>query len=290
MKLPSRVTTFLGTEQQILRSGRRVFRMSAIRAMPMQLFSAYFQLPWHMLCWTIRLQLSFEGIRPIQTFSKRLRAWTRQIPRKRANRNAICGRNREMIEKWKKEQEKEKENRQKGSSTNAFTIITHIGKIAIINTLSTWSLISMFDLYPNMFLHTFKSIMIKFTLNILWWPIIFSMTQDLSNVRYNSLISAQCKARCLYEYRNYHYQRRSPRSMFNFRSTQPLLVSSKSLFSSLSLFVSSLAARWLSGLRPCWNTWRSLVRNPWSQNFPNGRVYGGIVSQNSAVKENQWDL
>ncbi|CAF4572482.1 unnamed protein product [Rotaria sp. Silwood1] len=47
---------------------------------------------------------------------------------------------------------------------------------------------------------------------------------DISNIRYNSLISAQCKARCLYEYRNHHYQQRSLPSIFNNGKTKRLLL------------------------------------------------------------------
>ncbi|CAF1470415.1 unnamed protein product [Rotaria sordida] len=52
-------------------------------------------------------------------------------------------------------------------------------------------------------------------------------TDDISNIRYNSLISAQCKARCLYEYRNHQHQQRSLPSMFNNGKTKRLLVRSK---------------------------------------------------------------
>ncbi|CAF1182709.1 unnamed protein product [Rotaria sordida] len=48
-------------------------------------------------------------------------------------------------------------------------------------------------------------------------------TDDISNIRYNSLISAQCKARCLYEYRNHQHQQRSLPSMFNNGKTKRLL-------------------------------------------------------------------
>ncbi|CAF2728778.1 unnamed protein product [Rotaria sp. Silwood2] len=48
-------------------------------------------------------------------------------------------------------------------------------------------------------------------------------TTDISNIRYNSLISAQCKARCLYEYRNHHHQQRSLPSIFNNGKTKRLL-------------------------------------------------------------------
>jgi len=49
-----------------------------------------------------------------------------------------------------------------------------------------------------------------------------------NNNRYNSLISAQCKARCLYEYRNHHQQQqRSVPNMFNREKSKRLLVRSK---------------------------------------------------------------
>jgi hypothetical protein len=52
---------------------------------------------------------------------------------------------------------------------------------------------------------------------------------DISNLRYNSLISAQCKARCLYEFRNHHHhqQQRSVPAIFNNGKTKRLLVRSK---------------------------------------------------------------
>ncbi|CAF1430707.1 unnamed protein product [Rotaria magnacalcarata] len=48
-------------------------------------------------------------------------------------------------------------------------------------------------------------------------------TTDISNIRYNSLISAQCKARCLYEFRNHHHQQRSLPTIFNNGKTKRLL-------------------------------------------------------------------
>ncbi|UJR30064.1 hypothetical protein I4U23_017609 [Adineta vaga] len=50
-------------------------------------------------------------------------------------------------------------------------------------------------------------------------------TKDISNIRYSSLISAQCKARCLYEYRNHHHQQqqRSLRVMDNNGKSKRLL-------------------------------------------------------------------
>lgn len=50
---------------------------------------------------------------------------------------------------------------------------------------------------------------------------------DISNMRYNSLISAQCKARCLHEFRNHHHQQRSIPAIFNNGKTKRLLVRSK---------------------------------------------------------------
>jgi hypothetical protein len=70
--------------------------------------------------------------------------------------------------------------------------------------------------------HIYKSIMIVFILTIHFLQIIFSTSQDLSNIRYNPLISAQCKARCLYEYRNHSQQHRS---LFIDGKTKRLLVS-----------------------------------------------------------------
>ncbi|CAF3371527.1 unnamed protein product [Rotaria sp. Silwood1] len=53
---------------------------------------------------------------------------------------------------------------------------------------------------------------------------IFSRTQDITNIRYDSLLSAQCKARCLYEYRNqYQQQQRTLPSIFINRKTKRLL-------------------------------------------------------------------
>ncbi len=69
--------------------------------------------------------------------------------------------------------------------------------------------------------------MIVFIMTIHFLEIIFSTTtQDISNIRYNPLISAQCKARCLYEYRNHSQQHRSFSSMFTDGKTKRLLVSS----------------------------------------------------------------
>ncbi|CAF1378638.1 unnamed protein product, partial [Adineta steineri] len=65
--------------------------------------------------------------------------------------------------------------------------------------------------------------MIVFKLTILFLQILISTTQEISNIRYNSLISAQCKARCLYEYRTYHQQQRSLPSMFIDGKTKRLL-------------------------------------------------------------------
>ncbi|CAF1613305.1 unnamed protein product, partial [Adineta ricciae] len=53
--------------------------------------------------------------------------------------------------------------------------------------------------------------------------ILLSIIQVLSYPRYNSLISAQCKARCLYEYRTYHQQQRSLPSTFIDGKTKRLL-------------------------------------------------------------------
>jgi hypothetical protein len=74
--------------------------------------------------------------------------------------------------------------------------------------------------------------MIVFILTIQFLQIILSTaTQDITNIRYNSLLSAQCKARCLYEYRNYHQQRRSLPTMFIDEKTKRLVVNFKhSLF------------------------------------------------------------
>ena len=72
-------------------------------------------------------------------------------------------------------------------------------------------------------------IMIVHIIAIFFLQFVFPLTTayDLSNNRYNSLISAQCKARCLYEYRNHHHQQRSVPSMFNNGKTKRLLVRSK---------------------------------------------------------------
>jgi len=70
--------------------------------------------------------------------------------------------------------------------------------------------------------------MIVFIMTIHFLEIIFSTTttQDISNIRYNPLISAQCKARCLYEYRNHSQQHRLFSSMFIDGKTKRVLVSS----------------------------------------------------------------
>jgi len=60
--------------------------------------------------------------------------------------------------------------------------------------------------------------------------ILSTATQDITNIRYNSLLSAQCKARCLYEYRNYHQQRRSLPSMFIDEKSKRLVVNFKQSF------------------------------------------------------------
>lgn len=53
-------------------------------------------------------------------------------------------------------------------------------------------------------------------------------TQDVSNIRYDPLLSAQCKAQCLYEYRNHNQrQYRSLPSMFSNTKSERLLVSSQ---------------------------------------------------------------
>ncbi|CAF1408738.1 unnamed protein product [Adineta steineri] len=46
---------------------------------------------------------------------------------------------------------------------------------------------------------------------------------DIANIRYSSLISAQCKARCLYEYRNHHHQQRSVPATFNNEKSKRVL-------------------------------------------------------------------
>ena len=51
---------------------------------------------------------------------------------------------------------------------------------------------------------------------------------DMSNIRYNSLISAQCKARCLYEYQTRLHQQRSLPTTSNNGKMKRLLVRSKS--------------------------------------------------------------
>ncbi|CAF3421367.1 unnamed protein product [Rotaria socialis] len=70
--------------------------------------------------------------------------------------------------------------------------------------------------------------MILFILQILFFQIIYSRTQDTSNIRYDPLLSAQCKARCLYEYRNHSQQQqqqhhRSLPSMLTNEKTKRLL-------------------------------------------------------------------
>ncbi|CAF4557757.1 unnamed protein product, partial [Rotaria magnacalcarata] len=55
--------------------------------------------------------------------------------------------------------------------------------------------------------------MILFILQILFFQIIYSRTQDISNIRYDPLLSAQCKARCLHEYRNHNQQHPHHRSL-----------------------------------------------------------------------------
>jgi hypothetical protein len=73
--------------------------------------------------------------------------------------------------------------------------------------------------------------MIAYIITIFSLQFICSLTitaNDISNIRYNSLISAQCKARCLYEYRNHHHhQQRSVPAIFNNGKTKRLLVRSK---------------------------------------------------------------
>jgi hypothetical protein len=70
--------------------------------------------------------------------------------------------------------------------------------------------------------------MIVFIIAVFFLQFIFPLTttaNDISNNRYNSLISAQCKARCLYEYRNHHHQQqRSVPAIFNNGKTKRLLV------------------------------------------------------------------
>lgn len=67
-------------------------------------------------------------------------------------------------------------------------------------------------------------IIINFSLQFIWS--ITATATDITNIRYNSLISAQCKARCLYEYRNHHHQQRSLPAIFNNGKTKRLLVRS----------------------------------------------------------------
>jgi hypothetical protein len=72
--------------------------------------------------------------------------------------------------------------------------------------------------------------MIVFIITIFSLQFIYSTTittQDLSNIRHSSIISAQCKARCLYEYRNHHHQQRAVPAIFNNGKTKRLLVRSK---------------------------------------------------------------
>jgi len=75
--------------------------------------------------------------------------------------------------------------------------------------------------------------MIAYIITIFSLQFICSLTitaNDISNIRYNSLISAQCKARCLYEYRNHHHQQRSVPAIFNNEKTKRLLVRSKTQY------------------------------------------------------------
>ena len=109
-------------------------------------------------------------------------------------------------EKRKKKKEKKEGERER---TNTFSLqpsLTHWKKITTdtLPNLNVWSL----------------SYMIVF----LCLQILLSIIQVLSYPRYNSLISAQCKARCLYEYRTYHQQQRSLPSTFIDGKTKRLLV------------------------------------------------------------------
>ena len=72
--------------------------------------------------------------------------------------------------------------------------------------------------------------MIVFILPIFALQVIYSTSttaNDISNIRYSSLISAQCKARCLYEYRNHHHQQRSLPAIYTNGKSKRLLVRSK---------------------------------------------------------------
>ncbi len=72
--------------------------------------------------------------------------------------------------------------------------------------------------------------MIVFIITIFSLQLIYSTSaipKDISNIRYSSLLSAQCKARCLYEYRSHHHQQRSLPAIFNNGKTKRLLVRSK---------------------------------------------------------------
>ena len=52
--------------------------------------------------------------------------------------------------------------------------------------------------------------MIAVLVHILLLPLIFAVgAKQISTIRYNSLLSAQCKARCLYEYGPHAHQQRS---------------------------------------------------------------------------------
>lgn len=118
---------------------------------------------------------------------------------------------------------RKREREERRGKKNAFTIVSHIGKnrdsYAVAN-LNVWSL------SKHTFLSIHKYIMIIFIITILFLQIIFSTTHNLSNIRFSPLLSAQCKARCLYEYRHHH---RSLPTTFIDEKTKRTLVRSRAV-------------------------------------------------------------
>jgi magnesium-transporting ATPase (P-type) len=107
---------------------------------------------------------------------------------------------------------------------------------AVANFLLHFNVWSYQTAHTSIYIHTpiyfarltIICIMIVFIIAVFFLQFIFPLTttaNDISNNRYNSLISAQCKARCLYEYRHHHHQQqRSVPAIFNNGKTKRLLV------------------------------------------------------------------
>ena len=95
---------------------------------------------------------------------------------------------------------------------NAFINFSYIGKI-VIDTCRSVANFSCFDLDQSIF--PLRPIMSVYLVTISYFQLLiyFLTSVNSSNIRYNSLLSAQCKARCLSDYRNSSQYHRALSSM-----------------------------------------------------------------------------